>query len=78
MPDLTGIFTGKDESEMTTFLALLGPLLNLSSMLPPKRPENIDERDQFPKSCQKISYADMGRQRPLHTKHNIQEGDDEE
>ncbi len=78
-PDLTGVFTAKDESEMATFLGLLGPLLNLFSMFPNKRPENINERDQFPQGCEKtMSYGKTDRQKSLHTESSIQEGDDEE
>ncbi len=78
-PDLTGVFSAKDESEMTTFLRLLGPLLEFSSMLPQRKPEGIDERDQFLQGCQKMTYySKTDRQKPLHMQSNIQEGDEED
>ncbi len=76
-PDLTGVFSAKDESEMTTFLGLLGPLLDLSSMLP-RRSNNNDERGQHPQGdCQKTPHnGKIDRKNPLHPQNSIQEGDE--
>ncbi len=76
-PDLTGVFSAKDESEMTTFLGLLGPLLDLSSMFSNKSNDN-DERGQFPQGgCQKTTYySKIGRKKLLFVQSNIQEGDE--